>query len=207
MKIAIGCDHIVVDKKNEIIKHLQAQGHEIIDCGTYNKIRTHFPIYGRCVALHVSKKEVDLGIGICGTGIGIANSINKVKGAKCALVTSTYCAKVARSKYHCNIIAMGGRVLGVGTMIQIVDNFINAKLEEIKPHDKEVLHTIDNEIKLLNDDKDLFNEIIHNWEDGKYTEGVKQEKILLPDEKNHTFKLNNDCKCNSNKTLNVEQKK
>lgn len=183
MKFAIGCDHMGLEQKNEVIKYLKENGHHIIDCGTYSKTRTHYPIYGRAIALHVIKKDVDLGIAICGTGVGISNSCNKVKGTRTALVYNAYTAMIAREKYHANIISCGARVVGIGAILQIVDVFINTKLKTIDKKDEEVLSIIDSKIKHLNDNPNLFKKIIQKWEDGGYTNNQKQSKIELPEDK------------------------
>ena len=78
MKIALGCDHIVTDVKMKISKHLKEQGHEIIDVGTYDFVRTHYPIYGRLIAEEVVNGRADFGVALCGTGVGIAVSADKV---------------------------------------------------------------------------------------------------------------------------------
>ena len=77
MKIAIGCDHIVTPIKDNVIKTLEKQGHTVIDCGTYDLVRTHYAMYGFEVARQVATKKADFGVVICGTGVGITNSASK----------------------------------------------------------------------------------------------------------------------------------
>ena len=179
MKIAIGCDHTVVDLKNQLIENLKSNGHVIIDSGCYTKNRTHYPIYGRAVGIHVAKKEVDLGITICGTGVGISTSANKVKGVRAALVTDVISAIRAKQRYNANIIACGGRVLGIGSIINIVNEFINAKYQG---NNDDLINILDEKIPHLIDNKHLFEKIISKWEEGDYTNHLKQGKIELPKE-------------------------
>jgi galactose-6-phosphate isomerase len=127
MKIAIGCDHIVTPMKDHMVKYLTNQGHKVIDCGTYDGVRTHYAIYGFEVARQVVTKKVDLGIVICGTGVGITNSAQKVKGTRVVLTREVEVAKKARELYNANILGMGGNITGIGLMERITDTFLKAK--------------------------------------------------------------------------------
>lgn len=176
-KIAIGCDHTVTPFKDQIAKALKDQGHSVIDCGTYNLERTHYPIYGREVALKVAKKECNFGIVICGTGIGIANSANKVKNIRCILASDLMLAKLARENYDANILAMGGRVNGIGKMLDLVNIFLNTNYKNINHKEIEM---IDTKIDKIIDNKDLFTKIINRWCDGYYTKNIKQSAIIMP---------------------------
>lgn len=129
MKLAIGCDHVAVALKKHIIAHLTEQGHELIDLGTYTEERCDYPIYGQKVALSVVNGEADLGILICGTGIGISLAANKVPGIRAAVCSEPYSAAMARSHNNANIVAFGARVVGQGTAEQIVDAFLSARYE------------------------------------------------------------------------------
>ena len=129
MKIAIGNDHVAVELKNHIKKYIEEKGIEVVDFGTNSTDRCDYPIYGEKVARAVSTGNCDLGVLICGTGIGISLAANKVKGIRAAVCSEPYSARLTRQHNNANIIAFGARVVGQSVAEMIVDEFLNAEFE------------------------------------------------------------------------------
>ena len=129
MKIAIGNDHTAVEMKNHIVKYLEEKGYELVNFGTDTEDRVDYPVYGKRVADAVASGECELGILICGTGIGISLAANKVKGIRAAVCSEAYSAELTRRHNNSNIIAFGARVVGPATAETIVDAFLNAEYE------------------------------------------------------------------------------
>lgn len=127
--IAIGSDHGGYSLKQVIMKHLDERGLEYHDFGTYNEESCDYPDYGEAVARAVASGEYERGIVICGTGIGISISANKVKGIRAALCGDCYSAEMTRRHNDANILAMGARVLGPGLALKIVDTFLTTEFE------------------------------------------------------------------------------
>lgn len=135
--IAIGCDHGGFALKQEVMRHLDELGLAYKDFGTYSEESCDYPIYGEAVARAVAGGEYERGILICGTGIGISISANKVKGIRAALCGDCYSAEMTRRHNDANILAMGARVLGPGLALKIVDTFLNTEFEGGR-HEKRV---------------------------------------------------------------------
>ena len=131
MKIAIGCDHGAFRLKNEIIEFLKSEkeNYEIKDFGTYSEDSCDYPDIALPVAEAVANKEFDFGILVCGTGIGIGISANKVPGIRAALCSDTFSAHATREHNDANILTMGQRVVGTGLAIDIVKTFLTTKFE------------------------------------------------------------------------------
>lgn len=129
MRIAIGCDHGGFNLKTAIIKHLSSKGLELKDYGTYNTDSCDYPDIAIQVAEDVANKESDFGILVCGTGIGISISANKVPGIRAALCSDTFSAHATREHNNANILTMGERVVGKGLAIDIVKAFLGAEFE------------------------------------------------------------------------------
>ncbi len=127
--IAIASDHGGFELKQEIMKHLSELGLEYKDYGTYTADSCDYPIYGEKAARAVASGECDRGIIICGTGIGISMSANKVKGIRAALCSDCYSAEFTRLHNNANMLALGARTVGSGLALKIVDTFLNTGFE------------------------------------------------------------------------------
>lgn len=129
MKIAIGNDHAALELKKVIKAYVEDMGHEVVDFGTHTTDSCDYPVYGEKVARAVAGGECELGILICGTGIGISLAANKVKGIRAAVCSESYSARLTRAHNNANIIAFGARVIGEDTAKDIVNAFINTPFE------------------------------------------------------------------------------
>lgn len=127
--IAIGSDHGGYTLKQEIMKHLSELGLEYRDYGTHSEDSCDYPAYGAAVGRAVVSGECDRGIIICGTGIGISISANKIKGVRAALCGDCFSAEMTRRHNDANILALGARVLGGGLALKIVDTFLETPFE------------------------------------------------------------------------------
>ena len=111
MKVAVGCDHGGFVLKDAVIGTLEELGAQVVDFGTYSTESVDYPVYGKKVADAVASGECDLGVLMCGTGIGISIAANKVKGIRAAVVTNEFMAEMTRRHNNANVIALGGRVI------------------------------------------------------------------------------------------------
>lgn len=138
MKISIGCDHSALDLKNNIIKHLTDLGHEVIDRGTYTKDSCDYTDYGYKVAKDIQSKEVDRGIVICFTGIGMSMIANKVKGVRCALVCNKDAAILTREHNDSNCLALSAKYTGFAFANEIVDAWLNTEFSHNERHQRRI---------------------------------------------------------------------
>ena len=136
--IAIGSDHGGFELKQEIMAHLTKRGLEFKDFGTYTPDSCDYPVYGRAVAKAVASGECERGIIICGTGIGISITANKIPGIRAALCTDCFCAEATRLHNDANILALGGRVVGPGLALKIVDTFLDTPFSGDERHKRRI---------------------------------------------------------------------
>lgn len=129
MKIAIGNDHVAVEMKKEIKEYLEGMGHEVVDVGTNSSERFDYPVSGYKVGKMVASGQVDKGVLICGTGVGISLAANKVHGVRAVVCSEPYTARLSRQHNNSNIIAFGARVIGIETAKMIVDEWLKAEFE------------------------------------------------------------------------------
>lgn len=132
--LAIGCDHGGYELKQQIMEHLKARGIEYKDYGCYGPESVDYPEYGKKVAHAVADGECENGIIICGTGIGISISANKIKGIRAALCTDCFMAQATREHNDANILALGARVVGTGLALKIVDTFLDTEFSNDERH-------------------------------------------------------------------------
>ncbi|KYO65404.1 ribose 5-phosphate isomerase B [Thermovenabulum gondwanense] len=129
MKIAVASDHGGYELKEKVVEFLKEKGYDFQDFGTFSKESVDYPDMALIVAEKVAKGEFERGILICGTGIGISIAANKVKGIRAALCNDVYSARMSRLHNDANILAMGGRVIGPGLALLIVEEWLKTPFE------------------------------------------------------------------------------
>ena len=129
MKIIIGSDHGGFDLKQIVVKFLTQLGHQVQDIGTHNKESVDYPEYAVQVARSVTDGQSDRGILICGSGIGMCMTANRITGARAALVSEPYAARMSRRHNDSNILCLGGRLVGDQLALEIVSAWLQAEFE------------------------------------------------------------------------------
>lgn len=129
MKIAIGCDHGGLEHKNAIIAHLKERGFEVENFGTDTLDSVDYPDIAVKVCNAVVSHDCERGILVCGTGIGMSIAANKVKGIRAAALSDHFSAKYTRLHNNANILCLGGRVIGIGTALELTDIFTDTEYE------------------------------------------------------------------------------
>ena len=138
MKISIGCDHGALDLKNTVVKHLEAQGHQIVDFGTHTPDSCDYPDFAAQAAKAVAEGVCQRGIVLCTTGIGVSIAANKVKGVRCALLSDVMSARMTREHNDTNMMAIGAGVVGQMLALQIVDTWIGTDFSGGERHQRRI---------------------------------------------------------------------
>lgn len=138
MKIAIGCDHGALALKEKIVAHLNRQGHEVSDFGTYTADSCDYPDFASAAARAVADGRCERGIVLCTTGIGVSISANKIDGIRCALLSDSWTAKMTRLHNDTNMMAMGAGVVGENLALEIVDTWLNTEFSGEARHQRRI---------------------------------------------------------------------
>ncbi len=132
--IAIGSDHGGFELKKKMMEHLSERGLEYKDFGTYSSASCDYPVYAKAVANAVASGECERGIIICGTGIGVSITANKVRGIRAALCGDCFSAEATRQHNDANVLCMGARVVGEGLALKIADTFLDTPFSNDERH-------------------------------------------------------------------------
>jgi len=132
--IALGCDHGGYQLMQEMKAHLEERGLEYKDFGTYSDASCDYPEYAKAAANAVASGECEKGIVICGTGIGVSVTANKIKGIRCALCGDCFSAQATREHNDANMLALGARVTGPGLALKIADIFLDTPFSNEERH-------------------------------------------------------------------------
>ena len=136
-KIALGCDHAGFEMKDAVIAHLNERGWDVIDVGTNSADSCDYPLFAHEVCKNIQNGNAELGILICGTGIGMSLVANKHRGIRAAACSDTFSARLTRVHNNANVLCFGTRVVGIGLALDLVDNFLDAEFEGGK-HERRV---------------------------------------------------------------------
>jgi ribose 5-phosphate isomerase B len=135
MRIAIGADHGGYPLNERVIEEMKRAGHEVVDFGTHDgSVPDDYPDYAKLVGEAVQTRAAEIGILICGSGVGAAVAANKLRGIRAALCGDTYSGHQAREHDDCNVLCLGARVTGVELALEIVRAFVSAKFTGEERH-------------------------------------------------------------------------
>ena len=143
MKISIGCDHGALALKNKVVAHLEKQGHEVKDFGTYTPDSCDYPEFAAAAARSVAGGECEKGIVLCTTGIGVSISANMINGIRCALLSDVWSAKMTRLHNDTNMMALGAGVVGENLALEIVDTWIGTEFSHDERHQRRINKLMD----------------------------------------------------------------
>lgn len=137
-KIAVGCDHAAFEFKEKAVKYLKEKGYPVEDFGTYSEESVDYPDYIYPAVKSVMEKKNDIGIVMCGSGIGASITANKVKGARAALVYDPEIAKITREHNDSNVLVLGPRYTDEDDLYKIIDNWLETDFSNDERHIKRI---------------------------------------------------------------------
>ena len=145
MKVGISNDHSAVELKNSVMPHLKEKGYEVVNYGTDSTESYDYPLAGSVLAKAIQNKEVDLGIAICGTGVGISIACNKHKGIRACCCSEATSARLTREHNNANVICFGARVVSTELANDIVDTFLTTPFSNGERHKRRIaqIHEIE----------------------------------------------------------------
>jgi len=145
MKIGIGSDHAGCGMKAHIVRHLTAAGHEVVDFGTNDPgVSVDYPVYAARVSREVASGNLELGVLVCGTGIGMSIAANKVDGIRAALVHDVITARMARQHNNANVVALGARLIAPEYAVELLDTFLSTQFEVRHQRRLDIISQIEN---------------------------------------------------------------
>ncbi|MDD6152415.1 MAG: ribose 5-phosphate isomerase B [Elusimicrobia bacterium] len=146
MKIAIGCDHAGFPLKETVLQTVKRLGHEVTDCGTFSCERADYPDYADKVAKLVAAGQVERGILICGSGVGVCVTANKTKGVRACVCHDAYSAKQAVEHDALNVLCLGARIIGTAVAEELTERFLSASFQTGTRHEMRL-----NKVKTIED--------------------------------------------------------
>ncbi|MCB1026875.1 MAG: ribose 5-phosphate isomerase B [Microthrixaceae bacterium] len=129
MRIAVGADHAGYDLKEGLAEFLRGLGHEVTDVGTYSEERCDYPDFGAAIGRVIADGDADLGVGVCGSGIGISMAANKIRGVRAAAVHDVTSARQAREHNDANVFCVGSRFVGHQVAVESLEAFLSAEFQ------------------------------------------------------------------------------
>lgn len=128
-RIAIASDHAAYAMKSELADWLREIGHDVLDLGTNSAESVDYPDYGLALGRAIAEGRAEVGVALCGSGIGISIAVNRIAGARCALVSEPLSARLARNHNDANVVALGARLIGIEMAKACVMTFLNAEFD------------------------------------------------------------------------------
>jgi len=129
MNLVIASDHAGFAMKENVKKYLEEQGHTVIDCGTDSEASCDYPVFAKALCKEINDGNAELGILICGTGIGMSMAANKVKGIRAAVCSDYFSTKFTRAHNNTNVMCIGARVMGEGLALELIEVFLHTPFE------------------------------------------------------------------------------